>query len=65
MANGVHTSVNAKQPAAFDPPLDRVLTHAESQELGPGNDPVLPPREVGNRPLAGVLRNLTAHYAVK
>jgi hypothetical protein len=65
MANGVHASVNVVKPPLPHPPIDCVLAQPERDELLPGNHPMLPPRKLRNRPVEGVLRNLTAHYAVK
>ena len=65
MANGVDAAVNGMQPPRLQPPLNRVFTQAECDELGTPNHAMLAPCELGDRPIHGVLRNLTAHNAVK
>jgi hypothetical protein len=65
MANGVRTTVNAVQPSFPDSPIDGVRAQPERHELPAGDNAVLPPRKAGDRPVEGVLRNLTAHYAAK
>jgi hypothetical protein len=65
VANGIHASVNGVQPPPPHPPIDRVLAQPKRHELSTAHDPVLPPRKLRNRPVPGVLRNLTVHYAVK
>jgi hypothetical protein len=65
MAYGVNTTVNAVQPSPLYPPVDRVLTQPEVDELSVSYHAVLPPREVGDRPIDEVLRDLAVHYAAK
>jgi hypothetical protein len=55
MPHGVHTGVNAMEPAPLDPPIDRVAAHPKRQELNSGHHAVLPPREPRNRAIEGVL----------
>jgi hypothetical protein len=65
MTQGVHGSVHGVQPSPPHPPIDRVWTQAERNELSALHHPVLPTRKLRNRPVEGVRRHLTAHYAVK
>ena len=65
MAHCVYTAVNAVQPPPSHSPVDGVIAQPQRQELGPSDHPVLPPRQVRNRAITGVLRNLTVHYAAK
>jgi hypothetical protein len=65
MANGVHALVHTMKPPPPHPPVDRVLAQPKCDELRAPNHPMLPPRELRNRPIRGVLPALTVHYAVK
>lgn len=65
MPNGVYAPVHAMKPPLPHAPIDRVFTETKRDELSARYHPVLPPRKVRNRPVDGVLRSLTVHYAVK
>jgi hypothetical protein len=65
MPHRIHTAVNTVQPSPLDPPIDRVRTQPEPRQLRASYNPVLPPGQVRNWPIVGVLVNLTAHYTVK
>jgi hypothetical protein len=65
MAYRVNAAMHTVEPPPPHPPIDRVLAQAQRDELNATHDPVLPPRELRNRQVWGVLRRLTAHIAVK
>jgi hypothetical protein len=65
MANGIHTPVHPVKSPPPHPPIDRVRTQPERDELSAFHHSVLAARKLRNRPVEGVLRNLAAHYAVK
>jgi hypothetical protein len=65
VSHGVHATVNTVHPPPPKTPIDRVFAQSQVHELSPANHAVLPLSKVRNRPVEGVLRNLTAHYAGK
>jgi len=46
MSDGIHTSVEAMQSPARQALLNRPPSHAQSEQLPPGNDPMLPVGQV-------------------
>ena len=65
MPHGVHTAVNTVQPVPRHAPLDLAPAQSERIELSACDDPMLPPRKVRDRPIAGVLRRLCTHTVHK
>ena len=55
MANGVYAAVNSVQRLPPDPALNLPATQPDRHELIARHDPMLPPRELGNSLIAGVL----------
>lgn len=55
----VDTRVNGVQPAALEPQLDRTRAGSRLEQLPPGDDAVLPTREVGQKAIE-VLRGRCA-----
>jgi hypothetical protein len=65
IAHDVDTAMHTVEPPPPHPPIDRVLAQAQGPELSTANDPVLPPGELRNHPVHGVLRQFSAHIADK
>jgi len=65
VAHRIYSPVNGVKPPPPHTPINRVWPQTEVHELTTSDHSVLPPRQLRNRPVEGVLCILTAHYAVK
>src|SRR5829696_111008 len=57
--------VKPMEPPPLHPPINRVIAQPPRLEVRATDDPMLPARELRDRPIRWVLSGLTAHVAVK
>jgi hypothetical protein len=64
VAHGVHPTVKSVEPARSDPQLDRPGADPGGHQLGPTDDPMLPPRESGDHLVRGKVANFAPYMVV-
>jgi hypothetical protein len=65
VTNRVHPTVHEMQPAVRKSQLDRTSAKADGPQLGPGDDPVLPSRQVRQHPVQRSFFDLTPTMGAK